>query len=585
MSRQNVYADRTCSVTVHSYVSQNGDADDGTYAGEQIIPDDASPLSGAHYSLWKVGDVTMQTPDDTVTVCACHMNDEFMEFLIPGGLSPDNTSGEGEQYYRLTDIRDAWDKAAKDETALTELVKTRGSALPVSGIDGKTRADHLSEGLYVLAITQITDRDDFRVLSGHAPVLLMLPQLNASKISESEIEDPDDLWIYDVSVYPKSRTLESGKRILLSDMTLKQADDRETGSMISFISYLNLPNLGNSGRYDEAVLDDSMTDGLYHKKIAKVVYGAWLKDEVLSYDILNTYKELSPSTDYTVSDSEHGFRLSLTGEGLDKINALTFNSGLYVIYDALLGTNAAIGTDGPEANESSWAVSTDRTGESYTLHSPLVNTAAYGIDLFKTGLSDASDARFSINAAGSPVYFEKNGEGTYTAQGTMACENSVSSLSPSPDGRLRIRGLDSASYTITETRTEPGHSLLTSPFTVTLTGDPAAGSLVKAVLSVSSGDPIPLRISAPNGGIAEISVSNKSMITPLKAGDNGYPKIAACIFIFGVMLLAALIIRRRHLIKTDEGSFTDRLINNTDRTSAAEDQYEKKQDQDTERSV
>ena len=557
MSQQIVFADRTCSITVHAYVSQNGGADEGTYAGGQRIPDDASPLSGVHYSLWKVGDVTIQEPDDTVTVCVCHMNDEFMELLFTAGLSPDTGSGEGDEYYQLADIQDAWDMAVKDDTELTELVRTRGNALPASGTDGETRADHLSAGLYVLAVTQITDRDDFRVLSGHAPVLLTLPQLNVSEISEGEIEDPDDLWIYDVSVYPKSRTLESGKRILLSDKTLKEADDRETGSMISFISYLNLPNLGNSGRYDEAVLDDNMTGGLYHKKIAKVVYGAWLKDEVLSYDILNTYKELSPSTDYTISESEHGFRLSLTGKGLDKINALTFNSGLYVIYDTLLGADAAIGTDGPETNESSWYVSTDRTNESYTLHSPLVHTSAYGIDLYKTGLSDASEARFSINVPNSPVYFEKNGEGTYTAQGTTACEDSISSLSPSPDGHLRIRGLDSDSYTITETRTESGHSLLTSPFTVTLTGDPAAGSLVKAALCLGGADPIPLRISASNGGIAEISVSNESMITPLKAGDNGYWKVAACIFIFGVLLLAALFIRKRHLSKIDEGSFAD----------------------------
>ena len=240
MSQQIVFADRTCSITVHAYVSQNGGADEGTYAGGQSIPDDASPLSGVHYSLWKVGDVTIQAPDDTVTVCACHMNDEFMELLFTAGLSPDTGSGEEDEYYQLADIQDAWDMAVKDDTELTELVRTRGNALPTSGTDGETRADHLSTGLYVLAVTQITDRDDFRVLSGHAPVLLTLPQLNVSEISEGEIEDPDDLWIYDVSVYPKSRTLESGKRILLSDKTLKEADDRETGSMISFISYLNL---------------------------------------------------------------------------------------------------------------------------------------------------------------------------------------------------------------------------------------------------------------------------------------------------------------------------------------------------------
>ena len=553
MFPRNVFAERSCSLTVRSYVSQSCDHTDGTGDEGQLVPDDASPLSGAVYSLWKVGDVVTKAPNGTVTVCACNINSEFAELLTPGGLSPDNVSSDGEPYFQLSEIRDAWDKAAMDESALTELVKTRGITLPPSGKDGETSAGNLSAGLYVLAITEVPDRDDLRILSGHAPILLMLPQLNTSVINtDGEIDDPDALWIYDVSVYPKSRTLESGKKILLSDMTPGDADDRETGSTITFISYVNLPALGDSGIYDMAVLDDNMTGGLYHKNISKVVYGAWLDEDALSYDIINTYKELSPSSDYTVSGNEHGFSLSLTDSGLDKVNSLADNSGLYVIYEALLGANTAVGTDGPESNDSSWSVSTDRTQEIFTLRSPYVSAAAYGIDLIKTGLSDASYARFRVSRENSFLYFEKTGEGIYTVSKEDAYNGSVSSLAPAPDGCLRIRGLDSASYTITETRTEPGHSLLASPFTVTLTGDPAAGSIVRAELSLGRADPIPLSVSASNRGVAVISVSNESMITPLKAGDNSYWKIAAFILIFSIMLLCALLIRKRRQDRMDQ---------------------------------
>ena len=334
MFPQSIFADRSCSLTVHSYISQSGDESDGTYADGQNIPDDASPLSGAVYSIWKVGDVTSQTIGDTVTLCAFHMNEQFIELLTPGGLSPDSRSNGSESNYQLSEIQDAWDKAPKDETVLTELVKSHGSALPPSDIDGVTRSDNLSQGLYVLAITQFPGRDDLRVLSGHAPILLMLPQLNTQAMStEGEPLDPDNLWIYDVSVYPKSRTLESGKKILLPDMTLKDADDRETGSTLSFISYINLPNLGDSSNYDEIVLDDIMTDGLHHKEIRRVVCGDWLGEENLSYNLIDAFKELSPTSDYSASGTEHGFTLSLTDKGLSKINSLTGNSGLYVIYD------------------------------------------------------------------------------------------------------------------------------------------------------------------------------------------------------------------------------------------------------------
>lgn len=558
---QSIFADRSCSLTVHPYISQSGIGYDETSSEMQTVPDDASPLSGAVYSVWKVGDIITRTLNSTVTLCAHHMNDEIMELLIPVGLSPDTDSDDSELYYQLADIQDAWDKAVKNETELTELIRTRGRALPPSGINGESRVDDLSAGLYVLALTQVPDNDDLRVLMGRAPVLLTLPQLNTAAINAGgEIEDPDDLWIYDVSVYPKSAALESGKKIILSDMTPGNADDRETGSTISFISYINLPHLGDNTSYDEAILDDNMTDGLYHKNVIKVVYGAWLEEEDLSYDTLDTYKELSPTLDYTVSGSEHGFRLSLTDRGLDIVNALTFNSGLYVIYDALLGPNAAVGTEGPETNESTWAVSTSLSPKSYVLRSQPSYIASYGIDLTKAGLSNASEARFCISLKNSLLYFDKNSDGYYSVQGTEAHDGAVSTLSPAPDGHLRIRGLDSASYTIFETKTESGHSLLSSPFTVTLTGDPFSGALDQAMLSLGSADSIPLSISAMNGGVAEISVINERAVTPLKAGDNGYWKVAAVIMIFGIMLIGALLIRKRRLDRTDSGPFAEGQI-------------------------
>ena len=583
MFPQSIIADRaSCSLTVHSCVSQSGDKTSGTAVGDPGVPDDASPLPGVLYSLWKVGDVASQTLDGTVTLCACHINDEFIALLTPGGLPPDAGSPDEEPYYNLSKIQDAWEEAVKkDEAALTELVRTHGSPLTPCDAEGVTRADDISGGLYILAITEVPDRDDLRILSAHAPLLLMLPQMNTANVNaEGEIADPDDLWIYDVSVYPKSRTLESGKKILLSDKTQGDSDDRETGSTITFISYVNLPDLGDSAGYDEAVLDDNMTEGLRHKNIAKVVCGAWLSEDAISYDILSTYKELSSSSDYTVSDSGSGFRLTLADSGLDKINTLTGNTGLYVLYDVLLGSNAAVGTEGPEANEGIWTVSTDRTNDSYTLRSPLAHVASYGIDLIKTGLSDASEARFSINAGDKHLYFEKIGEGTYSAAGSEASPGYVSVLSPASDGHLRIRGLDSAAYTITETKTESGHSLLTSPFTVTLTGDPSTGSLDRAELRLGSENPILLSASAVNGGIAVISVSNESMITPLKAGDNGYWKVAAFILLFSSMLLAALLIRKRRL-ECGEAPHSDTLPENADRSNAAEAQNEKTQDQNT----
>ena len=70
------------------------------------------------------------------------------------------------------------------------------------------------------------------------------------------------------------------------------------------------------------------------------------------------------------------------------------------------------------------------------------------------------------------------------------------------------------------------------------------------------------------------------MITPLKAGDNGYWKVAAFILLFSSMLLAALLIRKRRL-ECGEAPHSDTLPENADRSNAAEAQNEKTQDQNT----
>ena len=122
MFPQSIIADRaSCSLTVHSCISQSGDKTSGTAVGDPGVPDDASPLPGVLYSLWKVGDVASQTLDGTVTLCACHINDEFIALLTPGGLPPDAGSPDEEPYYNLSKIQDAWEEAVKkDEAALTE---------------------------------------------------------------------------------------------------------------------------------------------------------------------------------------------------------------------------------------------------------------------------------------------------------------------------------------------------------------------------------------------------------------------------------------------------------------------------------
>ena len=107
-------------------------------------------------------------------------------------------------------------------SSVSELAARYGVRLPDTDEEGIASVNDLSQGIYLVAETKIPD--------GHIPCdpfCVALPQTNISEMSIGNIKyGPGEIWLYDISVYPKSRSV-SDKRRLLSRKRTKKARQSE----------------------------------------------------------------------------------------------------------------------------------------------------------------------------------------------------------------------------------------------------------------------------------------------------------------------------------------------------------------------
>ena len=71
--------------------------------------------------------------------------------------------------------------------------------MPLTGAYGKSQANNLDLGLYIIAETKCPEM----VTSTCAPFFLSIPM---SPVSGSNATDGNTRWLYDVTIYPKNLT-------------------------------------------------------------------------------------------------------------------------------------------------------------------------------------------------------------------------------------------------------------------------------------------------------------------------------------------------------------------------------------------
>lgn len=549
---------RTASLTIGKYVNNDGNEVPGTGLEGQSVPEGSVPLAGVTFSYYKAAELTQIVSGTKASVYASSVSADLLALAERAGAAPAAVTVDGEAMYTTASLEKAVEainavpSAAAESagsTQLTDLVRREGTAMAPTGADGLTRAEALPLGLYLIAETDVSAAEaaGSLVMTG-LPHLLMLPMTNAAAIDGHA---PGTVWQYDVTLYPKNRTLGIRKAIVSErdgGEVLVTADDRSIGETIRQIITADVPVLTGGLTNREYRIVDTMSEGLSFREINAVTIGsgAWNDPANVS---------LTPEVDYTVSSGDdRSVTITLTEQGRARLDAVAENSRLYVDFNGYLNGDAGVGTSLNTTTPTlTYATS---ASETRSMDGNTPHVADYELDITK--LADAAGADltqvvFTMAKEGDALSFVALEAGSYRlAEEGDDAEVLTGSLSPDAAGRLKIRGLDAAAYEIRETKTAPGLQLLTDTVSIILESPTEPdGSLTACYAGI--GSEAPVKLTDNEGlldGIASLTIENgKALAVPHTGGSGGADyRMAGLVSLAGIALaVSGAALRRRAL--------------------------------------
>lgn len=372
-----------------------------------------------------------------------------------------------------------------------------GTALPKTDENGKTGADGLPLGLYLLVETAVPEQ----VTRTTAPFFLQLPMTTA---------DGGD-WNYDVVVYPKNETgdptLEKTVREAKTDGGTHEGSSAITdgyghtvtasaGDVVEYQIISRLPAItSNATHLTRYTFTDALSKGLtYTRGDVKLHFDSTADCES---EGLADWTEEDGKFTVTYTEGEDGgavMTIAMTAAGLKEINAGYSGCYLRITYTAAVRSDAAVvyGDKGdPNTVELTW----QRTSSGYA--DQLVDDChvySYGIDLtkkFSDGKGNFQNVEFLVynetdgsfliakQDKATGIYYvtghsdtgtvEDPGDGTYDkllAEAKAAAEAAATHFVPTKEGRIAILGLEKDTYLLTEVKTDAGYNLLAEDITL-----------------------------------------------------------------------------------------------------------------------
>ena len=530
------------SLTLHKIIENDGQST----VADGLVNDaeNRTAVADVEFSYKKIADITEVDEDGTIGVYYTNIDESFLSLLKEMHITLESTRIGNSDYYTITAMETAVNAVNRAEgdgstytgqTKLTDYIAT-GTAMAMTDSKGETAAENMDLGLYLVGETDISAHDGLDangnpintspnpeapiIESPADPFLIAIPMTNTGTVDGHE---PGTVWQYDVDVYPKDQTNSITKKIVDPDAKdeglLRDQEDYQIGDSISQVIYADAPKLQPGNTHKSYQISDEMTEGLTFEAVTRVAYGANISAPDKSSDF-DSFTDLT-AEDYTVTvdDDQHGFSVTLTESGLEKLDGLTANGRVVVFFDSTLNSNAKIGTLPENENHPTLTWRNSNTLEK-SYEGNHVYDYTYELDILKRGVSDASLVEFTLSRDEDTLDLIKEADGTYHIFDNTNDNEAdiVSVISPTSDGHLYIKGLDSEAYVLTETKTEPGKNLLSSPIQVSFSAaDPDRdGNLTKAEIVVGTST---AELEHTNG-IAQMTVDNRDSIT-LKTGGSG----------------------------------------------------------------
>ncbi len=360
-----------------------------------------------------------------------------------------------------------------------------GTAMPLTDSYGKTKAENLPLGLYLVAETKVPEM----VVSTTNPFLVSVPM---TSVNGTNANDGGTRWIYDITLYPKNLTgipsLEKTLREAKAD-TGKTDDYAHTGTAsagdtIDYQIISTLPSITSETTYLSCyTFVDTLSAGLTYTKgdVTLEIFS-----DTACKNAVTTWKEADGYFTVSYNDTKDGktaMTVEMTAKDLAEINksktvyadAGMVNSGfsdctMRLTYTAKVDSDNSL-VVGDKGNDNKVVLTWKRTSE--TFYDTLVDDAhvyTYGIDLtklFSDGKGDFSKVEFLVQNKTDNYYVQaklNQDEGIYYVTGHTANKEDATHFVPvktgDTKGRILIKGLEDDTYTMTEVRTDNGYVLL-----------------------------------------------------------------------------------------------------------------------------
>ena len=410
-----------------------------------------------------------------------------------------DTLDEAKYFYQSDVLIDALAAALESNSTVVKnaleayISANGGAAMPLTDSYGKTKAENLNLGLYLVVETKVPEM----VVSTTDPFLVSVPM---TSVAGTNANDGGTRWIYDITLYPKNLTgipsLEKTLRENQNDTGKHQGSassitdgyahtgTASAGDTIDYQIISTLPSITSESTYLSCyTFADTLSKGLSYNKgdvVLEFFTDAACMDSVAKW----TEADGKFTVAYNTTDTgDSVMTIEMTAAGLTEINtskavysgASMVNSGysdctVRITYAAKMDSSKDL-VFGDKGNDNKVVLTWKRSSQNY--YDTLVDDChvfSYGIDLtklFSDGKGDFSKVEFLIQNK-TDNYFVKaelnKDEGVYYVVDHVTDKAEATHFVPvktaDSKGKIIVKGLEDDAYTLTEIRTDSGYVLL-----------------------------------------------------------------------------------------------------------------------------
>lgn len=582
------------SLTIYKYDLTDSEEDgmwDSSYVSTGVADQDGVnevmknyALKGVEFSYLKIADIVQHT-GETNRVEALYALDQVKsaDFLKALGLengAQRYTGGDAlgvAKYYYQSDVLISALSAALTtnstvvKNALERYAAANGAAaMPLTDTYGKTKAENLDLGLYLIVETRVPEN----VVSTTEPFLISLPM---TAVNGTNAADGGTRWIYDVTVYPKNQTGEptlmktlreskanTGKNNGTSTITdgFAHTGTASGGDTVEYQVLSTLPAITSESTYLSSYsFIDTLSQGLTYTKgnvALEFFTDSSCTDSVAKW--LETDGKFTVS--YATSESGETMTITMTKIGLEEINsaktvyteASMVNSGysdqtLRITYTAKLDSDDSVAY-GDDSNPNQVTLIWKRTSaDSVGTLKDDCHLYTYGIDLtkkFSDSKGDFSKVEFVLHNDTDNYFVQAKldeSDGIYYVTAHVADEKDATHFIPvtsgSTPGKVIVKGLEDDTYQIAEVRTDSGYTLLKEDIQVVISqteSETLCGNhhLLTASAKVDGNAVTMLADNGSANAEAPLTVVNTRGFDLPETGDNGTMMFTVA----GILLMA-----------------------------------------------